>query len=429
MTPAKVDGYQRRQTTSEEQIVYDHLLSYVQQGSPSQLIEDFRRLFIEGRGYKEAQIYSALEKIIKSKDAELNFNFFFNRCCHILVNRWQMQPQLQSIIPEFVSLFENLAPARQGYHNSANRLRQLVKSFTQTDQYVKLERIARVTSAKQTSQNTNSVGNLIHRYPYLYDHCLLSDDSSQEHQQTVRQIKTQIERRFEVNLSQYVTYKVRLAQVACEPSAATEARRIIRPVNNPTLLSDRELNKALKDFVGNVEGGSTYKGLSQSFLAHSFYVPTFGAFKRDLYEYLISSIEPQYARGQFNKKLYQTLQNTLPQCDHQKPSEFLMLRTSSQLLNFLVVENAHQPDHYVFIDMVTNMGVTRVVGLLLKVVLVTHKVKPYLEKRFSILFNHYESFTNDGVPWLVKALENLHIAFSIHFGKADLSCLKQLKVN
>ena len=105
-----------------------------------------------------------------------------------------------------------------------------------------------------------------------------------------------------------------------------------------------------------------------------------------------------------------------------------MLRTSSQLMNFLVVENGKKPEHYVFVDMISNMGVTRTMGLLLKVVLVSGKVKPYLEKRFSILFNHYESFTKDGVPWLVKSLENLQLAFSVHFGKVDLSCLKQVKM-
>jgi hypothetical protein len=80
------------------------------------------------------------------------------------------------------------------------------------------------------------------------------------------------------------------------------------------------------------------------------------------------------------------------------------------------------------VDLITNMGVTRTVGLLLKVVLLCNKVKPYLEKRFSILFNHYESFAKDGVPWLVKSLESLQVALSVHFGKVDVSCFKQLQL-
>jgi hypothetical protein len=228
-----------------------------------------------------------------------------------------------------------------------------------------------------------------------------------------------------VNLSRYVTYKVRLAQVTYTPKISEEAGRIIQPVKNPTLLNDKELNRALKQYVGTVEGNYTYKALSQSFLANTVYTPTYKDFKNDLYDYLITSVD--YGKGQFNKKLYDILQNTLPQCDQQKPSEFLILRTSSQLLNYLVVESSQKPDHYIFMDMITNMGVTRTMGLLLKLVLMCRKVKPYLDKRFSILFNHYESFSRDGVPWLVKSLENLQVAFSIHFGKADLSCLRQIQ--
>ncbi len=180
--------------------------------------------------------------------------------------------------------------------------------------------------------------------------------------------------------------------------------------------------------MGTVDGGHTYKSLSNNFLTHTVHTKTFGRYKDDLYEYILTSLDPKYSKGQFNKNLYNLLQNTLPECNNQRPTEFLMLRTSSQLMNFLVVENGKKPEHYVFVDMISNMGVTRTMGLLLKVVLVSGKVKPYLEKRFSILFNHYESFTKDGVPWLVKSLENLQLAFSVHFGKVDLSCLKQVKM-
>jgi len=196
-------------------------------------------------------------------------------------------------------------------------------------------------------------------------------------------------------------------------------------VKNPTLLSDKELNRSLKHYVGNVEGGHSYKSISQSFSNHTVHTKNFGAFKKDLYEYVLGSMDTRYSQGQFNKKLFNLLQNTLPEYDQQKPTEFLMMRTSSQLLNFLIVESPHQPEHYIFIDLITNLGVTRTVGLFLKIILFSKKVRPYLEKRFSILFNHYESFTREGVPWLVRSLENMQLALSVHFGKVDLSGLKQ----
>ena len=413
------------ETKDEEQVLYDYWLDRVRTDSPEELIEDFRRLFIEGRGYQEAPIYLALERLVKAKDAEIRFYHFFNRCCHILINRWQMQPTCQLAIPELVSLLENLPPARQGYHSTSNTLRHLLKNFTLSDDYVRLQRLARIISGKYSEKTAASLGTLISRYPYLYDYYLLGDDSPREQRQTVRRIKVKTEDRFEVNLSHYVTYQVRLRQVAHAPKTSEEAGRIIQPVKNPTLLNDKELNRTLKYYLGTVAGNYTHKALSQNFLANTVYTPTYKDFKNDLYDYLITSLD--YGKGQFNKKLDDVLQNTLPHCDQQKPSEFLMLRTSSQLLNYLVVESGQKPDHYIFMDMITNMGVTRTVGLLLKLVLVCRKVKPHLDKRFSILFNHYEGFSRDQVPWLVKSLENLQVAFSIHFGKADLSCLRQIQ--
>ncbi len=405
-----------------EQILYDFLLESVQEENPEELINNFRRLFIEGRTYGDAKVFSALDLLVKSKNIEEKFNCFFNRCCYILVNRWQMTPQMQSAIPEFVSVFDNLGAPRSGHASTPLRVKQLVKGFIETDQYLKLQRIANIIAAKRTN---TLVGGLIDRYPYLYDHCLLSDDSSQEHRETVKTIKSQAKKSFEVNISRYVTYKVRMAEMKdTRLIVPAQGSRIIQPVNNPTLLTDTELNRSLKQFVGNVENGYTYKGLSHDFLAQTANIQTFKAFKRELYEYLLGSVEPPYGRGQFNKKITQILENCVPQWDDQPPSEFLLTRTSSHLLNFLIVESASHPEHYVFMDMITNMGVTKTIGLLLKIVLVSHKIRPYLEKRFGILFNHYESFSSDGVPWLVKALENLQIALSVHFGKVDLSGLR-----
>ncbi|WP_013323409.1 hypothetical protein [Gloeothece verrucosa] len=415
--------FEDRQSRQQEQLLYDYLLGRVQTDTPENLLEEFRELFIEGRGFREAQVYTALENLIKAKDAQERFYYCFNRCCHILVNRWQMLPQHQQAIPELVKLLENLVPARQGVSTTPNRLRLLVKEFTLSDDYIKLERLARIIDNK--GKTNNSIGTLINRYPYLYDHCLLSDESSQEHQQTVRQIKRKIEKNYEINLSRYVTYQVRMAQLARRNELSSESAGLIQPVKNPTLLSDRELSKSLKQYVGTVEGGYTYKSLSQNFITHTNFTPNYQAFKDDLYEYLVSSFENR--RGKFPQKLYQIIQNTLSECNRQKPNEFLMLRTSSQLLNYLVVDSAQNPQHYVFIDLITNMGVTGTIGLLLKLILICKKVKPYLEKRFSILFNHYEGFATDGAPWLVKTLENLQLAFSLNFGKVDISSLQQLK--
>lgn len=419
-----------RQSDQEEQKLYDHLLDLVQSELPSQLVDRFRILFIEGMGYPDPEILLALEKIAASKSADQEFRFVLNRCCHILINRWQARPQSQAAIPELISIFDS-EPTRlvtdYSRSRSIRRLRSLVKTFTESEQYLALQRLARVMNQSyEAIHGVGSVplGSLIRHYPYLYEHCLLAEGSSYEQQQVIRTLQAKAQRQYEIDLSQYVTYQVRKAQLTKSPSPQMANR--LQPVKNPTLLSDQELCVALKQFAGKSQGTQTYRDVAQRFLTHSHQTHSYQSFKDDLYEYITASVDSEYGKRQFNNQLYTQIQSTLPDSNSQKLNDFLIVRTCSQLLNFLVVESSQKPHHYVFIDLVSNLGPTLAAGLLLKIVLICRKVKPCLEKRFSILFNHYECFSRESVQWLVKAMENLNLALSTNFSTIDLSFVNQI---
>ncbi len=411
---------------SNEHKIYQHLLNLVQIESPNQMIERFRALFIEGIFYPEIEILTTIDQITELY-TEQEFRFFLNRCCHILINRWHMQPQMYSAIPKLIALFEHL-PTRYRTisfrEKSIRRLYKFVQQFTESEHYLILRRLTQVIFQSEVSNGQKPLVALIRRYPYLYEHCLLSEDSTLEHQLTVKKIQTEVQKKFELDLSRYVTYQVRCHVVPTESTIDTN--RIIQPVTNPTLLSEKKFNAALKQFIGKVEGDYTYQEFAQLFLKYSSQVSCFGAFKNDLYEYLISGIDWDYGKRQFHQRLYTHLQNTFAEADEQKLDEFLLIRTCSHLLNFLVVESSASPQHFTFIDLIGNQGTLVATGLLLKIVLICHKIKPYLAKRFSILFNHYESATTNGIVWLVETLEQLNIAYSIHFGNLDLSFCKQI---
>ncbi len=417
---------QHKPICPQEQIIYEHLLQRVKSESPFRLVEGFRDLFFEGVGYSDPEVLKALQGLLESKRARDEFRYILNRCCHILINHWQLDSQAQSAIPELLDLFESFSPSGvYARHSPSKRLHGLIGDFKDSEQYLTLRRLSQVmghNADRNENPGSRPLGTLIRQYPYLYSHCLLSEDSNYEQQQTVRQLQAQQQRKYEVNLSQYVTYQVRRAQVARQTSPE-RANRILKPVKNPTLLSDRELYVAVKQFVGRAEGSHTYRDLAQSFLTHSSQTQTYRAFKDDFYEYLVSSVDSEYGKRKFNDRLYQQLKNTLPQSDSQKLSDFLIVRTCSQLLNFLVVESAQRPNHFVFIDLISNIGPTLMTALLLKIVLICRKVKPYLEKRFSIMFGHYESSSREATQWLIAAMENVNIALSTHFGSVDLSFL------
>lgn len=418
-----------RPLEQEEQQLYDHLLNLVQTELPSQLVQRFRALFVDGVGYPDAEIARALDKIAASKVAEQEFRYVLNRCCHILINRWQTRPQFEAHIPELISVFE-AAPSRHVFEisrsRSVRRLREQVKTFVDSEQYLTLRRLAQVIGQGTDGNPSGSepLGGLIRRYPYLYEHCLLAEGSTYEQQQTIQELKFKAQRQYEIDLSQYVTYQVRRSHMA-RTGALETANRVLQPIKNPTLLSDRELYGALKHYVGRSQGSCSYRDLAQRFTSHTNQVASFGAFKDSLYQYITVSVDSEYGKRQFNNQLYNQLKNTLPENNSQKLNDFLLVRTCSQLLNFLVVESSHKPEHFVFIDLVSNIGPIWATGLLLKIVLICRKVKPYLEKRFSILFSHYESSRRDAVIWLIQAMEHLNVALSTNFSTMDLALINQ----
>ena len=412
-----------RQIGSHEQVLYDHLLHAVNHESPDIMVQRFRELFIQGGRYSERQVSDALEQVVRSRLADEEFRFVLNRCCHILINRWQARSQSQRAILDLISLFDDLpTPTASRYRSrSSRRLTDLVSSFRDTEQYLTLQRLARVLSEQINNLENQDLGTLIPRYPYLYEHCLLNEDSVSEQQAMVRKLQAERQRQFEVDLSRYVTSMVRQAKM---PSRMMSVNHRSTSVKNPTLLSDRDLGKALKHYLGRVDGPNTYKDLANNFIAHSHHSHSYGHFKQDLFEYVTASVQGDYGARQFSNQLYQQLKNLSPQNDSRPLSDFLMVRTCSQLLNFLVADNANNPRHFVFMDLISNVGPLMTTGLLLKIVLICRKVKPYLERRLSILFSHYETAEQATVQWLVQMLENINLALCVHFGNIDLSFIR-----
>jgi len=306
---------------------------------------------------------------------------------------------------------------------SVRRLSHVVAQFTETEQYLMLKRLVQVLDVPEaipTEHPTRPLGVLIGRYPYLYEHCLISEESPQDHQRHVRRMQGEAQRRLELDLSQYVNYRVRKSRLRQQGMLASQEHRL-RPIDNPTLLSDRELVRSLQRFNSQPGPRRTYKDIAQSFLSQRGQGTTFQSFKDDLYSYITEGVDSGYGNRQFNNLLHQQLMSIYPDSNQQQLNDFLIVRTCSQLFNFLVVDASPSRQHFVFIDLINNLGPLATTSLLLKILLLCRKVKPYLERRFSILFSNYEMSTQGTVTWLVKVLENLNVALCLNFGSLNLS--------
>ena len=198
------------------QYIYNHFLQLVDQESSEEIIQRFRMLFINCSEYPDREVSKALERIIPLLQVEEEFNFILNRCCHIVINR-KRNNNKEEVLPDLIKLFDSIHNKSRyyyGYHSS-KRIFDLVCAFTKSEQYLTLKRFTELMNQDVRShRNTDSalaqpLRTLIPRYPYLYQHCLITSDNSYEHQQAIRKMKRQKQKKFEIDLSHYVTHQIR----------------------------------------------------------------------------------------------------------------------------------------------------------------------------------------------------------------------------
>jgi hypothetical protein len=404
------DSYSRSDPNlSDEQLLYAHLRSCVEVEPPSLAIERFRRLLIEGENYPNERIAQAIERILTSHWTEKEFHPLLNRSCYILINQWQNQPRHQAAVLDLIALLELVEPELVT-SEIAQHLAYLLQEFKQTDSYKQLQAISQKIQQKLERSGQfipQPTGQLIHRYPSLYEHCLIAPNPSNEQWYEVIAMRDRVQQQFEEDLSQYIT--------------AQSASKSLNAVKNPTLLSDDQLDFSIQKFTGKVDGVNTSRDLAEQFRSYSKGIRSYRMFKEELYEYLTDSHELTYGKGLFDRRLYQHLQAIRTQDNSQKPNETLLVGTCRKLLDFLVVESQQKPEHYIFGDLTANLGPGATIGLLMKIVLLCRQLKSYLEQRFAILFKHYESAAQSSVGWLVESLEHLNVAFSLNFGKLSNS--------
>ncbi|NJN86089.1 MAG: hypothetical protein HC881_06940, partial [Leptolyngbyaceae cyanobacterium SL_7_1] len=358
-TPLSTYSYRDFEADSER--LYAHFLNFRTVETPDELLDRFDDLFIRGTDYPDLRLKAALDRIVSSRWADQAFGNIINRCCYILINYWWLQRDgwidsgLQWATVELVNRL-SLAANQPPTSPATRRLRELLTNFIKAEQYVALERRAR--AAENASDGTDDlIGNLINRYPYLYPYCLLDWDSTEIGQQAVKQQQQRREQQFEHDLFKYINALRR--GKSSSPGAMLD-------VANPTLLEAEELQAAVRQFSGKAEGARTYKESAQQFLLEVRHAPAQQVMKKQLSHYLSSAISysnnPKYGSHHFNQWLDEQLDKILPQQDHVRTNPPLLMQTCSQLLECLVASPKQPDNHFMFIDLIGNLGATFTVG-------------------------------------------------------------------
>ncbi|MBD2055319.1 hypothetical protein H6F88_04645 [Oculatella sp. FACHB-28] len=441
-SPSAGSSYRNFERDSE--YIYRHLLDIRKSESPDVLVERLRSLFIEGIHYPEAEALRAVNRMVLSEWASSNFPHVLNRCCYILINHWwshsELNQKLTKATHDLVALFlSNSSPPEKSL--ATQRLRELIREFTKTEQYQALQRRAQVvggpspTEGQLNTQDRENVESkriidLIHRYPLLYSYYLRGEDSEDSGDlRAIERLQIKREQQFEQDLFHYMTYMQKSSNSSCNGALSA--------VKNPTLMSTEDLRAAVMTFGGAVKGSPSYRDAAKQSLSTIAQAVSYQDMKEQVHEYLLSSIRcsanPDYGNHRFNSWLSEQLKSTLPQGDTLKPSTHLLMRTCGHLIDVLlakphVSDHKSVENHLMFVDLNTNLGATFTIGLLLKIVLLCAAnrgnftvLKSRIAKQFACMFRHYETAIRSNTEWLIRCLDNLMVAFSIHFGRHSFS--------
>lgn len=403
----------------EEEIIYEHWLYWVKRESPSTLIDRFRQLFVIGANYPDTEVESALYRLFLFGDCAPTFKNLLYRCCLILIHHWFRQRKRRAI-PELIRVLDERTPTNNiaPLSSFAKRLQDLRFLFIQSEEFKQLRRLTAIYGTREyrSSSPKKPLLELLDQYPYLDPESLISENASSKDKQAIQAIFAKRKRQYEIDLFRY---SQRLFN--------RTTSGILVP--NPTRLMDEQLSQAIQEFQGKVEGSRTYKDVSRYFLGQIKTQPsTFKEFKHQLYEYLISNIDPRYGKHHFYKSLDRQLAETFPERNERPLDRILVMQTCHQLFEFMV-SSPQDENYYIFLDLIINLGITKTMGLLLKIALLSHGVKPdlgrHLGKRFSVLFKYYEDKDVETLDWFILALENLNVALATNFSKVNISVLEK----
>ncbi|NJL44900.1 MAG: hypothetical protein HC922_02380 [Leptolyngbyaceae cyanobacterium SM2_3_12] len=286
-------NYSSRPPATLEDILYEHLQYWRRQEPTHQMIERFRRLFLDAANYPDSSVTSALLALAEQSTADREFKYVLNRCCYTLINLWYTQPRDHWAIPELVGVLETAGEANSTNPHS-RKIQALVQEFVSSDQYAALGRLQRIFSEPNEFKmpltmavDEQPLAYRIRYYPFLYDNSLLTKDSGQEQKKNITDLRRKAETDLGIRLARYHTHQKLGA------SEETKSSLLI----NPTLLESAGLDEALGYYTGKFDGSRTHRDLARWFSTYSKTARSFRDFKDEFVDYLINPIaamEPKY---------------------------------------------------------------------------------------------------------------------------------------
>lgn len=341
--------------------------------------------------YLDAETAATLEQL-----TELSFHQVLNHWCQILISHWYQERSNSLLIAELFDRLDAFSSIEQGLSLQEKWTRNFVNSAT----YRKLKRInyliAKNSGSEQITTSEQNLRTLFYRYPFLYNHGLLNLDTHRSYRKMIKNAKAKRKEIFSIKLAKYATYRVRLLQIAKARQLTQSAGRFLRPIPNPTLLNDKQLNHTLFQLTWSLQAVS---------------LPKIGTFTAsDLINYLFSDLnDTSRKHRQLKRILSADLYPIVCQVSSSILNESSLLECSRRILNFLILD----PASCFLPTLMTYLNPSEIINVLLKLIRLCPPLKSTLESKLFQLFDKYQSTPQTELNGFISLLETYLVASSL----------------
>lgn len=411
----------------EKQLIYDPLMATLE-NSPEEYLG-----FLEYLLLKETNII-----IDVGKNNSDDISYIVNACCYGLINYLNLNKYDRDNKPESLKFLSRLLNLLESAQNSVLG-DYLIPFFERKGEnaedtaivvpshYERLEQLLAIYSdrSNKSAYFTASIGKnranrqlsrSIERYPSLYAD-VLGTEANIHFKAKFAKEKTEKTKQYTLALYRHLRHELSGGQSMAEGMIKSG---IIKG-KNPTQLDKEELVKSV-DFFAEV------RKLNMDITATKLrYIQSAEQLKWELGKTIIDLIPERYSQSFFGQRLMNQLTAMFPShiaVDSQKLSTVI-----SRLLSFLVIGS--DKNHYIFIDLLSNIGSKRLLGILTNLTRLCPDKKEFplkaeVDRRLAMLFKHYGDYPEQEVQWLIKLLENYNIATSLVFENFDVQSLQLL---
>lgn len=392
----------RHQDTLEEFDLYQHVSCLAGQDSDV-AIESMLNILWHANDYQDKKVRSALNRLMATPDSgeressTQRYLFLINRCLYTIGNQWSNDPARHGALQRLI-LSVKETPKARAQNPTTRRLRDLVHTYTDSELYHALQRNMHLLDVEQDiapDREPQVVGDCFKDYFYIHvaggvtpdiPSSLREDFSKRSIRHLLRLIED-----IEVFRSSYNT-----------PN----------PTPNFTRLSDADLTSAIQDYCPRRR--NSYYLQTREFV-EQYPSMTMREVKAESSRLVLApliSVHPRYSKNKFSRDLREMMDSV--QGDNVPNHPLAITNLFRRLVRFLVCHEPGQLGSQYFGRLIQDVGHQAVTGMLLNTVLAFRNVRFTLETRLARLFERFETFSSESVPWLLQAFEHMNIALALN---------------